>query len=340
MSEPSTKTMQPVIMGVLLMLCMYLALSNRNGAESFQNVLEHRNKLNEGSESSMALKAVREASKAVAEATESAAATQAAATQAGEAAMQAGEAAARASAAAEVIVGVLKDKIAQLQLSASAVQSAAIAGQPALQALPRSNRFRISQPPSDQHDGKASTLAVSAVASSTSLKRTYYDYTQVVTEVYGKQGFKVCPSLVPDTECWLQLSKSVNCTTLFTNYLTQMASHKPVSPAPKTMPPELRDLYLLHGAVKQNKWYKSDVDADNGKDVFSTWSQEYLDNMTAKAKQRPDQFGAYGQSVKSMYHALDCHSVRGLHGAVMGTRKPWLEAVLLAFGVCRMRRLY
>eukprot|EP00775_Hariotina_reticulata_P014071 gene14071-14192_t len=97
------------------------------------------------------------------------------------------------------------------------------------------------------------------------------------------------------------------------------------------MPAELRDEYLLNGAVQAEQLYFSNVNADNGKGAFGVWSQQYLDNMTERARKRPQKLGAYGGNVKALYHALDCHPVKGLHGAVIGSRTPWVEAVLLAF---------
>eukprot|EP00775_Hariotina_reticulata_P008065 gene8065-8260_t len=102
------------------------------------------------------------------------------------------------------------------------------------------------------------------------------------------------------------------------------------------MPPELKDQYLLHGAVQVLDWYFSEVAADTGVGAHVTWSQQYLDSMTAQAKGRPSSFGNYQEHVVSMYHALDCHPVTGLYGAVIGTQFPWLEAVLLAFGASKL----
>jgi hypothetical protein len=226
----------------------------------------------------------------------------------------------------------LRDVVAELQSTVLAVQEAAVAMQEAAVAM------RSSAVQREPSSSTSLALPVAPAAQQqqlvTAAASSSFDpnVPQSVLEFYRKNGFKACQTSVPKGECWLSLTKYVDCTKLFQQYLTTMATHKPVSPAPENMPPEWKDLYLLDGAVELDSWYISEVSADTGTGPALVLSQQHLDNLTAIAKTRPDSFGPYNTHVRAIYGALDCHPVSGLAGAVFGTRDPWVEALLLANG--------
>jgi hypothetical protein len=157
----------------------------------------------------------------------------------------------------------------------------------------------------------------------------YLNYDDAVQKVYRPLNYTVCPALVQqNVQCWLRLTRAANCNKLFSDYIRTLRTIKPILPPPRQLDPSLRDTFLLHGFTALSKWYLADFSLGANVPI---WTDSTIKAMVDKANQR-QQVGQYGNDCFSIYHALDCHPVEGLTGAVFGTTLPWIEAILFAFG--------
>ena len=60
------------------------------------------------------------------------------------------------------------------------------------------------------------------------------------------------------------------------------------------------------------------------------WSVQHIEGLVQKASNL-EEF-SYGAETHYLYNMFDQFPVKGLHGVVLGTEMPWLEAILLSKG--------
>jgi hypothetical protein len=156
------------------------------------------------------------------------------------------------------------------------------------------------------------------------------DYRAVFAEVYAPRHYSVCKTAKGPT-CWPRLQVAVDCQQLFAEYGRILHAHVPVAPAPRQLPAGQEAEFLLNGYSLLSESYHAEPNWAPGAAVVE-WKADYIQGLVQEAKSRKSPFGIYGNEVQHMYAAIECHGIKGLHGAVFGTEEPWVEAILFAHG--------
>jgi len=138
------------------------------------------------------------------------------------------------------------------------------------------------------------------------------------------------------------VAKSVDCHALFNNtYNDAPAAHWP---PPDGIPDVMMNDFTMGNQVKVN--YQFDMQRYSGLTARENlWKKDDVDAWVAMAKSGTLE-GTYGvgetnQVIRTIREACVKHNqcVKGLHVMVIGSERPWLEAVLLAEGAARITTL-
>lgn len=157
------------------------------------------------------------------------------------------------------------------------------------------------------------------------------DYRKTFHDVYQPAGYCVCQPGVPMSG-WLFLTHKASCKELFQDLLQKLSTSEYVWPPPKEMPQELYSNYTLNGRVQVSNMYFSQKYNQNPEP--HKWSVQHIEGLVQKASNL-EEF-SYGAETHYLYNMFDQFPVKGLHGVVLGTEMPWLEAILLSKGVKRL----
>jgi FkbM family methyltransferase len=135
------------------------------------------------------------------------------------------------------------------------------------------------------------------------------------------------------------VQKPVDCRALFSN--TDNDAPSPRWPPPKGMPAVMKDDFTMHGQAEIMYQYEQNKYA-GGQAAENVWTKEDIDRQVASAKAGTLE-GTYGLQetkdvIRSIREACAKHDlcIKGLHVMVIGSERPWLEAVLLAEGAGRV----
>lgn len=91
---------------------------------------------------------------------------------------------------------------------------------------------------------------------------------------------------------------------------------------------EQQDQFLMNGNIDLVHWYISSLDTAIDP---SSYTKESIDIYLNKIKYKvPGE--SYSQTDVWLYNILDRHDIRGKHVAIMGSIKPWYEAICLHYG--------
>jgi len=129
--------------------------------------------------------------------------------------------------------------------------------------------------------------------------------------------------------------KNINCPNLFSNLVAFQAS--PLTVPPVHMPPVMKAYYTMQNTAPVEAWYLNHYQPGNSIEL-SQWTKGMIETLVTKAQG--------GQPVSSYYDSLpdgstvklraflDKHraDIEGKHCAVIGSQRPWLEALLLSVG--------
>ena len=146
------------------------------------------------------------------------------------------------------------------------------------------------------------------------------------------------------------LRKPVDCTALFSN--TESDAPAKTWPPPRTPPPNMRADYSMNGKVTISSYYFAEKYAGTSDASENTntkhiaretiWTKAEVDRQIAQARARalPGTYGQYetnnvinaifGADSACQQHPDMC--LKGKHIMVIGSERPWLEALLLAGG--------
>lgn len=169
-------------------------------------------------------------------------------------------------------------------------------------------------------------------------------------EVYGKQVElcgKLCqpdvalpaPVLKRPTLEYLQsayVETDVVCRSLFSKKASALFDGKPLEWPPRQELP-MQDKFLLPG-VRLGRWFKVQQYQDTN---VAEWSREFIAEQVEMAG-NGTLHGTYGIGVVQEMRALlqqQQQLVQGKRVLVVGTEKPWLEAVLLSLGAASVTTL-
>lgn len=142
-----------------------------------------------------------------------------------------------------------------------------------------------------------------------------------------------------------QVRKHVDCEGLFSNVADDAAATE--WPPPKEVPALFKQDYTMGGFVQvRPMWFAQRYDGGNAsgsiKDLTTVWERQYVDALVVQAR-KGDYSGnlsrAYGPvSTGRLHRLLRKHAdlVTGKHFFVIGSERPWLEALLLEVGAKRV----
>ncbi|CAI7934313.1 unnamed protein product [Closterium sp. NIES-54] len=99
----------------------------------------------------------------------------------------------------------------------------------------------------------------------------------------------------------------------------------------KYIRPSVRDEFTVNGAIQAvDQFYGMELE-DSGEKAF-VWKNEVIDEKRRMAEARARKVSSYGvNATQAFYGALDKYTVKGQSVLVIGSQKPWLEAMLLAY---------
>mmetsp|Transcript_17126 Transcript_17126/g.56026 ORF Transcript_17126/g.56026 Transcript_17126/m.56026 type:complete len:386 (-) Transcript_17126:54-1211(-) len=118
-----------------------------------------------------------------------------------------------------------------------------------------------------------------------------------------------------------------------------MAAGAPTWPPPEQVPAELASAYTFGGSVPVVNWYFAQSYL-GGEALRNVWTREELERFVKRTKVmiksgRPSRISRYGrQETADVGAALKRYvgGVKGKHGLVVGSERPWLEGMLLGYG--------
>jgi len=91
---------------------------------------------------------------------------------------------------------------------------------------------------------------------------------------------------------------------------------------------EQKNGFTMNGAVEKIDWYFSDLDSSVKPELYDEKTvNEYLSKIKYRA-----QGDSYGWTDTWLYNCLDRHPIEGKRVAIMGSIKPWYEAICLHYG--------
>lgn len=138
------------------------------------------------------------------------------------------------------------------------------------------------------------------------------------------------------------VSKAVDCHALFNN--TDSDAPAVHWPPPEGIPDVMLDDFTMGNKIKID--YRYDMVRYSGAQAMeNVWTKDFVNDQVAKAQSGTLE-GTYGLTetnhvIQTIREACVKHNqcVKGLHVMVIGSERPWLEAVLLAEGAARITTL-
>jgi hypothetical protein len=116
--------------------------------------------------------------------------------------------------------------------------------------------------------------------------------------------------------------------------MSRMLSSKPATewPPPRVIPPALYDEFTQHGQMPQiQASYRAERYSGTTAHT-AVWTREHLEILIARHR-RGQKIGGYDlYEENSMKNAIHAFSIAGLDGAVIGSKTPWVEAIMFAGG--------
>lgn len=91
---------------------------------------------------------------------------------------------------------------------------------------------------------------------------------------------------------------------------------------------EQKNGFTMNGTVEKIDWFFSDLDSAVKPELYD---EKTVDDYLFKIKQRA-QGDSYGWTDTWLYNCLDRHPIEGKRVAIMGSIKPWYEAICLHYG--------
>ncbi|ULT87697.1 hypothetical protein L3Y34_007099 [Caenorhabditis briggsae] len=154
--------------------------------------------------------------------------------------------------------------------------------------------------------------------------RGYVPLNKVNEEVFKKFSYEIIEASIPVPT--LRMTKEPSCADVFAEYLIKTSASHPVVP-PKIFQKVYTDLFLLNGYAAFDEWYFNDQPIK--RDAPRNWSRitEYM----TYTKQELGEL-AYKKESESMYHAMAEYELKGKHGFVVGSTRPWVEVMALKHG--------
>ena len=121
----------------------------------------------------------------------------------------------------------------------------------------------------------------------------------------------------------------MNCTAAFQDMLAKVELPPRVGSPPKKMPGDMVSDYLMNNQAHLRLWYESTV--FHGSTVPHDWSIEVVEQHMSLAK-KGDSFDFGPEDTATIYNALADYPVMDMAGLVVGSIRPWVEAILLVAG--------
>lgn len=127
------------------------------------------------------------------------------------------------------------------------------------------------------------------------------------------------------------IQKSIDCQALFSNVVAFQPST--LQTPPHQMPAAMRPFYTLEGAADVQPWYFNNYQPGNSV-AQSTWTPAIIDAAILKARSGAALASGYHDVSKKLHAFLQKHKsdIAGKHCAVIGSQRPWVEALLLSAG--------
>lgn len=91
---------------------------------------------------------------------------------------------------------------------------------------------------------------------------------------------------------------------------------------------EQKNEFTMNGTVEKIDWFFSDLDSAVKTELYN---EKTVNDYLFKIKQRA-QGDSYGWTDTWLYNCLDRHPIEGKRVAIMGSIKPWYEAICLHYG--------
>lgn len=97
---------------------------------------------------------------------------------------------------------------------------------------------------------------------------------------------------------------------------------------PEQMPPHLRDAYTLNGQVPVSTWY---LDGTTNPERHLAYNEAQIEELVKNAKNKKTWY--YGAMDTFLYEAIETYvgNFEGKTVGVMGSVRPWYEAIVLAY---------
>jgi len=141
------------------------------------------------------------------------------------------------------------------------------------------------------------------------------------------------PHSNPDLPPWVR--KKVDCKALWANVYNDMPQ---TEAPPKQIPEELRNAYLYDGKVQTGSLYFHQV-YQGSKAFQSVWSKKLLEDQMKQAK-RGTLEGSYNIEVTNKVKAAIAKmNIKGHSVLVIGSERPWVEALCLLSGAAKVTTL-
>lgn len=100
--------------------------------------------------------------------------------------------------------------------------------------------------------------------------------------------------------------------------------------APKDMPDDLVDEYLLNGKISHEHFYINNSCETMQKEINDAFTDENFDESLARVANREQHY--YGQTDTWLYEALSKYPIENKSICVIGSTYPWYEVVALDYG--------
>lgn len=108
----------------------------------------------------------------------------------------------------------------------------------------------------------------------------------------------------------------------------------PSNPPNKELPPDLKHLFLLDGRIALSSYYVN----DNSKRY--PHDEQTIEKWIKLAKEENFSASTYGTELDSwLFQALKDYPIQGKSVIILGSQRPWFEAVALAFGASKVTTL-
>lgn len=112
--------------------------------------------------------------------------------------------------------------------------------------------------------------------------------------------------------------------------LTKVELPPRVGGPPKEMPAGMVNDYLMNKQAHLRLWYDQSM-VFHGSTAPHDWSNEIVEQFMSRAR-KGEGFDYSPAETATIYHALTEYPVADMSGLVVGSIRPWVEAILLVAG--------